>query len=50
VKGLRPSALRDGGAVHHPVALLFAFRTWPRWAAWFRTCTGTVTLKAILKT
>jgi hypothetical protein len=48
--GLRPSTLRGGGAVHHLVSLLFAPRTWPWWAAWFRTCTGPVSLKATLKT
>jgi hypothetical protein len=45
VGGLKLSALRDGGAVHRPVALLFALRMWPQWAAWFRT-----SLKAIPKT
>jgi hypothetical protein len=48
--GHRPSALRSGGAVPHPVALLFAFRKWPWQAAWFRTCTGPVSFKATPKT
>jgi hypothetical protein len=48
--GLRPSTLRGGGAVHRPVALLFALRTWPWQVVWFRTCTGPVSLKATLKT
>jgi hypothetical protein len=48
--GLRPSALRGGGAVHSPVALLFALKTWPWWASWFRTSTGPVSLKATPKT
>jgi hypothetical protein len=50
VGGLRPSTLRDGGAVHCPVTLLFALRTWPQRAAWFRTYTGPVSFKATLKT
>jgi hypothetical protein len=50
VWGLRSFALRDGGAVHHPVALLFALRTWPWQAVWFRTGMGPVSLKATLKT
>jgi hypothetical protein len=50
VGGLKPSTLRGGGAVHHPVALLFALRTWPWQAAWFRKYTGSVSLKATLKT
>jgi hypothetical protein len=48
--GLRPSTLRGRGAVHCPVALLFALRTWPQWAVWFRTSMGPVSLKATLKT
>jgi hypothetical protein len=44
------STLRDGGAVHCPVVLLFALRTWPWRAVWFKTSTGPVSLKATPKT
>jgi hypothetical protein len=50
VGGLRSFTLRGGGAIHHPVALLFALRTWPWQAAWFRTGMGPVPLKGTLKT
>jgi hypothetical protein len=50
VGGLRPSALRGGGAVHRPVAFLFALRTWPWQAVWFRTSMCPVSLKATPKT
>jgi hypothetical protein len=46
----RSSTLRGGRAAHHPVALLFELRIWPRWAAWFKTCTDPVSLKATPKT
>jgi hypothetical protein len=49
VGDLRPSTLRGGGAVHRPVALLFALRTWPRWVVWFRTSAGPLSLKATPK-
>jgi hypothetical protein len=37
LRGSRPPALRGGGAVPHPVALLFALRTWSWWVAYLRT-------------
>jgi hypothetical protein len=49
VGGLRPSTFRGAGAVHHPVALLFALKR-PWRVVQFRTCTGPVSLKATQKT
>jgi hypothetical protein len=46
----RPPALRGGGAVPRPVALLFVLRAWLWWAVYLRTGTGLVSLKATLKT
>jgi hypothetical protein len=47
---LRLSTLRGGGAVHRPVALLFALRTWSWWAVYLRTGTRSMSLKATPKT
>jgi hypothetical protein len=50
LRGSRPPTLRGGGALPHPVALLFALRTWSWWAVYLRTGTDPVLLKATLKT
>jgi hypothetical protein len=49
-KRLGPSSLKGGGTIHHPVALLLAFKAWPCWAAQLRAHTGPVTLEATSKT
>jgi hypothetical protein len=49
LRGSRCPALRGGGALPYPVALLFALRTWSWWAAYLRTGMGPVSLKATPK-
>jgi hypothetical protein len=50
LRGSRFPTLRGGGAAPHPVALLFALRTWSWWVMYLRTDMGPVSLKTTPKT